>query len=402
MTSYATFSAQFTANVLPGPQYLDDVIAAPVKTELRAIAFYLPQFHPIPENDAAWGKGFTEWTNVSKARPLFMGHCQPRLPGELGFYDLRLADNIKRQAILAKRYGIEAFCFHYYWFNGKRLLDTPIKLFLANPDIDISFCVNWANENWTRRWDGGDGGIIQPQNHSPEDDIEFARSIEPLMRDKRYLRINGRPLLLVYRTKLFPDAAATVHRWRNHFTKAGLGDPYIVMCQVFGDVDPRIYGMDAAIAFPPHGVPATDDTLTTPKFEPRFRGYIKSYESMAKFYGAMRHTAFPFFHCVCPGWDNTPRRPLTGTCFHGATPRAYGAWLTQVCKRTLKEHVGDERIVFINAWNEWAEGAYLEPDRHFGYAFLAQTARALQPQSRTAQEASIPGSQVETVARSES
>src|SRR5881275_2844289 len=186
---------------------------------VRTIAFYLPQYHPIPENDAWWGKGFTEWTNVAKARPLFRGHYQPHLPADLGFYDLRLPEVRAAQAVLAREYGIDGFCYYHYWFSGKRLLNRPFDEVLTSGEPDFPFCLCWANENWTRRWDGKDADILLSQSHTPEDDLAFIQHIEPMLLTKNYIRIAGKPMVLVYRPSLFPDAAATADRWRTYFRK---------------------------------------------------------------------------------------------------------------------------------------------------------------------------------------
>ncbi len=369
---------QITFNASPGPQHEeDDPSALKVANPLvRLIAFYLPQFHAIPENDAWWGKGFTEWTNVTKAVPRFAGHYQPRLPADLGFYNPTQPDVLRQQAALARRYGIAGFCFHHYWFNGRRLLEKPLEVLLDHPDIDMPFCINWANENWTRRWDGQEKTILMQQYHSPEDDIAFARSLEPYFRDPRYIRIMGRPLLMLYRPGVLPDAAATVARWRTHFKEAGLGDPYIMMTQAFGERDPAKYGMDAAVGFPP----TWEDTVKVEGlslFDPKHRGDVLDYGAMADAAIANYTTNGRVFPGVCPSWDNEARRPGRGTCVTGSTPEIYGRWLGAACNAAMRAFSGDERLVFINAWNEWAEGACLEPDRHFGYAYLAQTARVL-------------------------
>ena len=286
---------QIGFNTKPGPFYEKAVSVPMLPTTrlVRLIAFYLPQFHSIEENDLWWGKGFTEWTNVTKAIPRFDGHYQPHLPADLGFYNLRCSDALRRQAELAVHYGIFGFCFHYYWFNGKRLLETPLDNLLAASDIDLPFFINWANENWSRRWDGQDKDILMTQQHSPEDDISFATAMVPLFRDRRYIRISGRPLLMLYRPGVLPDAAETVKRWRHYFQGAGVGNPYIVMPQAFGDDDPRKYDMDAAVGFPPHaavGLPPDDnpgwgnagvrDTLEL--FDKDYSGYVARYDDLAE------------------------------------------------------------------------------------------------------------------------
>ena len=375
------FQQQLLSNLERGPAFQDhtDTPCAIGDSPVRLIAYYLPQFHPIPENDVWWGKGFTEWTNVTKAVPRFIGHYQPHLPGELGFYDLRLPDALRRQAALARHYGVGGFCFHYYWFNGKRVLETPLANLLANPDIDLPFCINWANENWTRRWDGGDHDILLAQAYSDADDIAFARALEPAIRDPRYIRINGRPLIMLYRPILLPDAAATLRRWRAHFIASGLGDPYLVMAQSFDDHDPRPYGFDAAAEFPPHkvGLDAPKLTASARSFTRDYDGRLHSYDHMARTAMQFGDAEFTLFRGVCPAWDNEPRKPNRGVTFANSTPAKYGEWLTWACRKVMQTNVGEERIVFINAWNEWAEGTHLEPDRHFGYAYLKATADAL-------------------------
>ena len=346
-------------------------------TDIKLIAFYLPQFHPIRENDEWWGKGFTEWTNVTRAVPQFIGHYQPRLPGELGFYDLRVPEVQKRQIELARLYGIYGFCFHFYWFLGKTLLATPLDRFLSDPDVDFPFCVNWANENWTRRWDGRDDEVLIRQTHSSEADIDFIRDVSKYLRDRRYIRIDSRPLLLVYRPALLPDPKATARRWREWCAANGIGDIYLALCHSFEHLDPREVGFDAAIEFAPNTFPLRPIKDRIPLTNANFTGQIFDYRDAIRIASDYRKPAYVKFRGVCPGWDNDPRKPGRGNILAHSSPSAYREWLTIACDYTVTNFPADRRFVFINAWNEWAEGAYLEPDRRYGYAYLRATADVL-------------------------
>ena len=376
---FSSFLGALQASQLAGPHYVaaPDAAVPPVEPAARLIAYYLPQFHPIPENDVWWGTGFTEWTNVTRAIPRFPGHHQPILPADLGFYDLRLPDTLRAQAKLAKRYGIYGFCFHHYWFSGHRLLQRPVEILLENPDIDLPFCICWANENWTRRWDGLASDILIAQDHSPEDDLAFIHDLMPLLRDPRYIRIEGRPLIVVYRPHLQPDPLATARRWRVALAEAGIGDPYLVMVQGFSHDDPRLIGYDGAVEFPPHKVGFSASRVAVDPFHPDFQGTVLNYEDMVRTAMAEEMVSYPLFRGVCPRWDNDARKLGRGTTFINATPKAYHRWLTHAITRTVADRPAAQRYVFINAWNEWAEGAQLEPDRVFGHAFLSATAEAL-------------------------
>jgi glycosyltransferase involved in cell wall biosynthesis len=391
--SRPTLLNQIQSSTSPGPFFQPDSdrSPAPLHPKVKLIAFYLPQYHPIPENDAWWGRGFTEWTNVTKALPRFVGHVQPRLPTDLGFYDLRNPDILRQQAKIAQRYGIGGFCFHYYWFNGHRMLEKPLELLLSDPSIDIPFCINWANENWTRRWDGLDGDVLMAQSHSPQDDVDFARNLISIVSDPRYIRVDGRPLVMIYRPLLLPEPVATMRRWRVEFARAGLGNPYIVMAQAFDSFDPRLYGVDAAVEFPPHKIAVTrgiHNTLTM--LDPNFAGHVVDYDEISQHAMSLSAPPFKLFRGVCPAWDNEARKPGRGFTLANSTPAAYGRWLASACQVAIEEAShADERIVFINAWNEWAEGAYLEPDRHFGHAYLAETARVLTALDRPSAKAAI-------------
>ncbi len=355
----------------------------PVSAPVRYIAYYLPQFHAIPENDRWWGKGFTEWTNVSRATPRFVGHYQPRLPADLGFYDLSLDDVMTAQIQLARQHGIHGFCFYFYWFNGKTLLETPLRQFLADPTKDFPFCLCWANENWTRRWDGQEQEVLIEQSHSARDDIRFIAHIAQYLRDPRCIRIDGKPLLLVYRASLLGDARATTKRWRDWCREHAVGEIHLAAVLSFDIDDPRPFGFDSAVEFPPHqlsNLPPINSTVEM--LDPAFSGEILDYretvllEALGK-YASQSKSPFPRFHGVMTGWDNDARRNGTGRTFHHATPSAYANWLRLASTATLRDKPPQQRYVFINAWNEWAEGAHLEPCRHFGHAYLTATSDTL-------------------------
>ena len=339
---------------------------------VRAVAFYLPQFHPIPENDQWWGKGYTEWTKVSRAVPKFAGHYQPHLPADLGFYDLRVPEVRLEQAALARKYGISGFCYYYYWFAGKRLLERPFEEILKSGEPDFPFCLCWANENWTRRWDGADQEVLIAQQHSHEDDLAFIRALIPAFRDPRYIRLQGRPLLLVYRPGIFPEPRKTVARWREACITAGVGNPYLCMIQSFGSIDPRPFGLDAAVEFPPHNLNITH----RPTFP--FKGKVGLYEELLNLALNRPAPAYTWFRGVIPSWDNTPRRGEDGMVIHGSRPQLYDQWLSSVVQWTRQHRAPGERLVFINAWNEWGEGCHLEPDAFYGHGYLQATWSALQ------------------------
>ena len=339
------------------------------------VAFYLPQFHTIPENDEWWGKGFTEWRNVTRALPQFEGHYQPRLPGDLGFYDLRNVEVMHEQARLAREYGISAFCFYFYWFGGKTLLETPLRNWLNDKTIDLKFCLCWANEKWTRTWDGRGDEILIDQQHSPEDDIAFIEHVAEYMRDPRYLRVDGRPALLIYRPGMFPDAISTTARWRAWCLAHDLGEVQLIYVQAFDKVNPRDLGFDAAVQFPPlqsNPCLMTDSAILT---NPGYAGDIVSWREAREHFRHAAATSYPLYQGVNPSWDNEARRPGRGRCLHGASPSRYGKWLADTVENVRSSSV--DNPIFINAWNEWAEGAILEPDASQGYAYLDATRRAL-------------------------
>lgn len=368
-----------------GAEYVE-IAKAPLQSGLRAraIAFYLPQFHPIAENDEWWGRGFTEWTNVSKAQPQFVDHYQPHLPGELGFYDLRLREVMHRQIELARLYGIEAFCFHYYWFSGRRLLDRPLNQYMADPSLDLPFCLCWANESWTRRWDGMEADILLGQVYNDDNDEAFIQDLIPYLRDKRYVRVDGKPLIIVYRPSLLPNCRRTLGHWRETCKKMGIGEVFIAMVQ-FDRFDPSEYGFDAALEFPPHKLAAGLECVNgdLDLLNPEYEGHVVRYQDIVRVAENMPVPAYPLMRGVFPSWDNEARKPGRGYTFVGSTPMLYRRWLDNAVEYAIQHPVAaKESIVFINAWNEWAEGAHLEPDRKYGYAYLQATRDVLEQRTQ--------------------
>lgn len=358
-------------------------LPAGARRRALVLAFYLPQFHPIPENDQAWGPGFTEWTALGRAMPRFAGHLQPRLPGALGHYRLGAGEaaraTMRAQAALAKGAGIGGFVHYHYWFSGRRVLAEPTEAMLADPSIDIPFCLMWANENWTRRWDGAEDEVLIRQEIRPEDDRALVADWARHMRDGRYIRLGGRPLLMVYRADTLPDARACLARWRRLFREEHREAPLWIMAQSFGQRDPREAGFDAAVEFPPHkladDIPPINARLTW--FDPHATTRVVAYGDVVAASLAEKPPPYPLLRTAIPGWDNEPRRQGAGLAVHGADPHAYGAWLAALIEQARAATLCGTPVVCVNAWNEWAEGAVLEPDRHWGAAFLNATARAV-------------------------
>jgi lipopolysaccharide biosynthesis protein len=342
------------------------------------VAFYLPQFHPFRENDEWWGKGFTEWTNVTKAVPQFVGHYQPRLPLDLGFYDLRSPDVMREQVALAKLYGIGAFCFHYYWFDGKRLLDKPIENYLADggETLTLPFCLCWANENWTRRWDGAESDILMKQSHSLEDHARVFDDLCRYFKDPRYLTQDGKPIIVVYRPGIIDRLDTMVDIWRRAATAAGFPGIHLVATNSFGFDDSGSIGFDAIVEFPPHNVNVSDKREWLDWHNPGHEGNVYSYKDVVDFCvdrlkdidATARAKAY--YPTVMTGWDNEARKPGRGHVFHDCTPTLFHQWLRSASEFASRNHSAGNGLVFINAWNEWAEGTYLEPDRKFGHAYL--------------------------------
>lgn len=356
----------------------------------KVITFYLPQFHAIPENNEWWGEGFTEWINVKPASPKFSGHYQPRKPTDMGYYDLLEENTFTEQIDLAKLYGVEGFCFYFYWFDGKRLLEQPLLNYLEDKTLDFPFCLCWANENWSRRWDGLDSDILIGQNHSDEDDIAFISYLSKYLMDDRYIQIDGKPLVLVYRPHLLPDAKNTTARWRKWCIENGVGEIYLAYTQSFENVSPLEYGFDAAIEFPPNNSApplVTDEQIDIVE---GFSGQVYDWNVFMERSESYVEPDYKLFRSVTPMWDNTARKKNNGTIFVNSSPEKYGVWLRRAINQAVKTaHTEDEKIVFVNAWNEWAEGAYLEPDEKYGYAYLEATRIALLNSSLSQRKVSL-------------
>ncbi|RUL84930.1 glycosyltransferase WbsX family protein [Tautonia sociabilis] len=356
----------------------------------RLLAFHLPQFHPIPENDEWWGRGFTEWTNVARARPLYPGHEQPKLPSDLGFYDLRLPEARAAQAELARASGIEGFCYWHYWLHGRRLLERPVNEILASGEPDFPFCLGWANHSWVRRWLGGNRETFVEQRYSAEDDQEHARWLAEAFADPRYVRVGGRPLFLVFHPQHLPDPRRTTGAIREACARRGLPDPYLVGAgsPEIG-MDMRSLGFDITEFHEPHllrlpmaswdgsgkrrllynlkrGVPSA--RLKVYRYRDAFEQACAMAEAVADDY--------PHLPCCFSGWDNTPRRGKDGIVMVGGSPELFAEHLGR-CIARVADRPAEERIVFINAWNEWAEGMYLEPDLRHGSAYLEAVARVV-------------------------
>jgi len=345
---------------------------------MDVLALYLPQFHPIAENDGWWGRGFTEWTNVTRARPLFRGHVQPRLPTDLGFYDLRVAETREAQADLARRHGVTGFCYWHYWFAGHRLLQRPFDEVLASGAPDFPFCIAWANQTWSGIWHGAPDRVLIEQTYpGGQDDLDHFSCLKRAFEDERYARIGGRPIFFVYQPGSLPDPARFVEQWQKMARDAGLGGLYLVASLGESEYESHVEdGFDAAVYY---RLPFGTD-LTT-----RARGRLAS---MGLGRGPRRYpypevpVAPPsrlggrIFPSVYPNWDNTPRLGRSGFVAEGSTPERFAAHVRWAIE-TASTNPPDEQVMVVKSWNEWAEGNYLEPDSEYGLGRLEALAREL-------------------------
>lgn len=357
------------------------------KNDPRIVAIYLPQFHPFKENDEAWGKGFTEWTNVTASTPRFVGQQQPTLPSDLGFYDLRTPGIIKDQIELAKKYGIYGFQFYYYWFSGQKVMDMPINTILANPDLNFNFSICWANENWTKKWDGGDKDIIFEQKDSSDDPLRFIKDVAPILNDDRYIKENDKPILTVYRVDLLGDPKRYVKIWREYFKKEFNKDLWLVGCTNFKNFKPDEYGFDALMDFTPTGSTSSElkpwvgnEKIINNKFEGKlldinWNGLIADYRYIAKQEIANLKNNINDYKTVSPSWCNEARRKgVDGVTFQNSSPEIFANWLDKILDFEINIKRVKSPLVYINAWNEWAESAMIEPSTHLGHNTLRRIA----------------------------
>lgn len=369
---------------------------------MKILAFYLPQFHRIPENDAWWGEGFNEWINVKKAKPLFQGHYQPHIPADLGYYDLTFEETRVAQAKLAAQFGISGFCYYHYWFNGKMLLERPFNEILQSGKPDFPFCLCWANENWTKRWDGHENEVLMKQDYDEYDPLEHIQWLAKAFTDNRYIKVNGKPLFLIYRPEDIKNIEKHIKLW--HKVLKDLGYPGIYICSVknmsnkLSDIEAINLGFDAIVEFQPNmrfAYPVhlkywnylkyifprvvnklIDKFQLNRYMQPLIVRNILSYKALAE--NAMRKpiSGYKTFPGVMPSWDNSPRKKVNATVIQNDDEELYRKWLEDSFDK-VKQYSEDEQIVFVNAWNEWAEGCHLEPDKRNGAKFLQATKDAL-------------------------
>jgi hypothetical protein len=346
---------------------------------IKTIAIHLPQFHPIPENDQWWGKGFTEWTNVTKAKPGFEGHYQPHLPADLGFYDLRLDDARLAQEALAKQYGIHGFCYYHYWFKGKRLLHEPLDRKIKNPNEDFPFMLCWANETWSRRWLGEEKEILIKQTYDERDDLEHITWLISIFKDSRYIKVNGRPVFVFYRPTDLPNLKRTLAIFREECLKSGLENPYLIASNSHSRLNYLDLGFDDILNFQPKLELLPNAFVDGKSVKKMIANLVKGvFSSTLKIYNyefakkKMKLTFdYNYIPCSFVGWDNTARRGENGIIVQKQNVKSFIKDIEENINEIINQKRDDEKqFIFINAWNEWAEGNHLEPDEKSGLAYL--------------------------------
>jgi lipopolysaccharide biosynthesis protein len=343
---------------------------------MRTLAFHLPQFHPIPENDAWWGKGFTEWTNTAKARPRFPGHYQPHVPADLGFYDLRLPEARAAQADLARAHHISGFIYWHYWFgSGRQLLERPVNEIVASGEPDFPFAIGWANQTWSGIWHGAEDRVLMEQRYPGIDDdrAHFAKLL-PMFSDPRYITVHGKPLFYIFRPEQLPDAGAFVERWQAMATDAGLPGLYLIaeVSDLLGNGpvyrDAAADGFDASLYMRLPADRSSAGNIAMRVARKAGIGEVFRYdEDPVPVPDDSRLGAT--YTTIYPGWDNSPRSGKRAVILHGATPERFRPHVRHAVDR-VRHLPRDEQFVFIKSWNEWAEGNHLEPDLRWGNAYL--------------------------------
>lgn len=347
----------------------------------KLFAFYLTQYHPTKENDEWWGRGTTEWNNVSRAVPQFVGHYQPRLPDELGYYDLRIKDNMRRQIELAKQYGIYGFCFYHYWFDGRRILEKPLNMFLEDSTLDFPFMYCWANHNWYKKFQGTSDEVLIEMPKEKEAFMRYIDSVLPDMKDSRYYKINEKPVLMVYRPSDIPDVCDVINTWRKKAADYGFADLYLIAVHEGATADDyRKKGFDASSEFQPTTFSAllSKADMKVEMVNSAFDGSIHDYEKIVKQKLYNQYSAPVLYKSVMAFWDNTARKNSRGSIFNNVHPDFYEEWLRDLILYNKNTPQLDDNLIFVNAWNEWGEGAYLEPDKKYGYALLERTRDAIE------------------------
>ena len=360
------------------PEFENNINYSNFKSDIKAIALYFPQFHVIKENNKFWGEGFTEWTNVKKGKPLFQGNHQPRIPGDkygyLGYYDLTDIKVIESQIKLAKSHGIYGFGIYYYWFSGKEILEKPINIFIKNTNINFNFLLIWVNENWTRKWDGKDNEILINQEYKPEDPVNFIKDIKKYVKDKRYIKIDNKPVLGLYEPNKIPNLKQTITIWREKSRELGIGEIFILISinQNKTEDFQNLNLFNASYEFPPRNI------------QPLYKIFKKKtfiyseliYKSITFNETKTNFKKFPFFRGSMVEWDNCPRTNKCGI-FDLYSPEKFYLFNKIIIDWTIKHYNKEQRFIFINAWNEWGEGCYLEPDDKYGYASINSLSKAI-------------------------
>ena len=359
--------------------YENNIDFSNYSSDIKVIALFLPQFHEIKENNKWWGKGFTEWKNVKKAKPLYKGHHQPRIPGDpfqyLNYYELNTSETLKKQINLAKSHGIYGFGIYYYWFSGKTLLEKPLIILLNEEDIDFSFLLIWANENWTKKWDGKDEEVLIKQDYKENDPENFIKDIKKYIIDKRYIKINGKPIIGIYEPRKIPNIQRTVFTWREKSKEYGIGEIYIIVCLNDGNFEEyeKIKLFNAVYQFSPR------DSMT---FATLIKSKTNYYAYTASLYNEFNISDnildnFQFYRGSMLEFDNTPRKAKDYAIFQNYSPEQFYRINKKNVDWTEQKYNKTYRFIFINAWNEWGEGTYLEPDDKYGYASINALSKAI-------------------------